>query len=90
MGFEEKQIKLLEKIVKLLEADQSDYCESDEACRIIGVKNYRYLGQLNKNDLLPRYKRGEGFKYKKKDCLRIAAALDSQTIVLGPLYKKEV
>lgn len=89
MSGEDKIIKLLTGILKIAESGQSDYCETDEACRIIGIKNYRYLAQLHKKDLLPRYDRADGFRYKKKDCHRIAAALDSKLIVLDPLSKKK-
>lgn len=80
-------IKTLADIKHLLASNQSDYCETEEACRIIGVNNFRYLAQLYKNGVLPRYPRGDGFKYKKADCYKVAAALDSQAIVLEPLAK---
>jgi hypothetical protein len=90
MSTEEIIIKKLDTLINLLSSGQSDYCESEEACRIIGVNNFRYLAQLHKRELLPRYPRGDGFKYKKSDLYKIAAALDNGTIVLEPLSKKKI
>lgn len=89
MSNDQKTINLLSDIKKLLELNQSDYCDSDEACRIIGVNNYRYLAQLYQRDLLPRYPRGDGYKYKKTDLYKIAGALDKEEIVLIPLNKRK-
>lgn len=87
--------ELLQQLIKTLKAvnttlldQRSDYCETDEACRIIGVNNNRYLAQLFKRNLLPRYSRADGFVYKKSDCYKVAAALDSKTIFLEPLNKR--
>ncbi|MES2138655.1 MAG: hypothetical protein V4511_03035 [Bacteroidota bacterium] len=80
-------VKALVDIKHLLSSNQSDYCETEEALRIIGLNNYRYLAQLHKKNMLPRYPRGDGFKYKKADCYKVAAALDNQQIVLEPLSK---
>lgn len=88
MSNEEKTIDLLKDIKQLLSSNQSDYCDTDEACRIIGVSNYRYLKQLNDRGFLPRYPRADGYRYKKTDLYKIASCLDSQQIVLEPLSKK--
>lgn len=88
MDYQKEILQTLQDIKQLLAANQSDYCETEEACRIIGVKNYRYLKQLNDRGLLPRYQRGDSFKYKKTDLYKIAAKLDSGAIVLQPLSKK--
>jgi hypothetical protein len=82
-------VKILADIKHLLASNQSDYCETEEACRIIGVNNFRYLAQLHKRGVLPRYSRGDGFRYKKADCYKVAAALDSKAIVLEPLSKSK-
>lgn len=89
MSNEEKIVEKLDDIAKLLASNQSDYCESDEACRIIGVNNTRYLTQLHTKGHLPRYQRGEGFKYKKSDCYKVAALLDSEKIVLQSIVKRK-
>jgi hypothetical protein len=70
-------------------SNQSDYCDSKEACRIIGVNNYRFLSQLFQRGLLPRYSRADGYKYKKADLYKVAAKLDDKTIVLEPLNKNK-
>lgn len=88
MSIEEKIAHELVEIKNILASNQSDYCDTDEACRIIGLSNYRYLGQLYTREILPRYNRAEGYKYKKSDCYKVAAALDNKTIVLYPLVKR--
>lgn len=89
MSLDQKAINLLSEIKTLLASNQSDYCDSDEACRIIGVNNYRYLAQLHQRDLLTRYPRGDGYKYKKADLYKIAGSLDKGEIVLIPLNKRK-
>ena len=63
--------------------NQSDYCETQEACRIIGVNNIRALKHLNDKGVLTRYPReGKRFVYKKTECYKVAALLDNKTITL--------
>lgn len=71
----------LQKLQTLLAANQSDYCDTDEAARIIAVPE-RQLKILHERYGLPRYKRVKHFVYKKVDCYRYAALLDNQDIVL--------
>lgn len=85
----EQILKELAGIRKLILGNQTDYCETEEACIIIGVNNPRYLAQLFRRNLLPRYERADGYKYKKSDCRKIASSLDSKTIVLEPLTKSK-
>lgn len=89
MSTEEKTLQVLSDIKHLLASGQSDYCETDEACRILGLNNNRYLTQLFKRELLPRYPRAEGFRYKKTDLYKIAAALDTKIIILEPIIKRK-
>lgn len=81
-------LEKLSSIEMLLASAQSDYCDTKEAARIIGLENTRYLKQLNEGGYLPRYARGKGFVYKKKDCYLAATKLDQKIIVLKPLTIK--
>lgn len=71
----------LQKLQTLLAANQSDYCDTEEAARIMAVPE-RQLKILHERYGLPRYKRVKHFVYKKVDCYRYAALLDNQDIVL--------
>lgn len=72
----------LSSIEHLLASQQTDYCDTEEASRIIGVSNTRDLKQLYDAGYLARYPRGKGFVYKKTDCYKVASLLDNKTIVL--------
>lgn len=80
MGIKEI-IEELQSLKQILASNQSDYCDTDEAARIIAVPE-RQLKTLSERYGLPRYKRVKHFVYKKVDCYRYAALLDAQTIVL--------
>ena len=80
MGIKEI-ITELQSLKQILASNQSDYCDTDEAARIIAVPE-RQLKVLHERYGLPRYKRVKHFVYKKVDCYRYAALLDNQDIVL--------
>jgi len=80
MGIKEI-ITELQGLKQILASNQSDYCDTDEAARIIAVPE-RQLKILHERYGLPRYKRVKHFVYKKVDCYRYAALLDNQDIVL--------
>jgi hypothetical protein len=85
MTTEEAILQELKTISSALLANQTDYADSEEAARIISLKNTRDLKRLNEMQILPRYPRGKGGKgyvYKKKDCHRVAAMLDENKISL--------
>jgi hypothetical protein len=82
-------IQLLQEVKATLLFNQSEYCNTEEACKMLGVTNYRYLGQLYNRDLLKRYKRADGYVYKKKDLDKLREMLDNETIVLYPLSKNK-
>ena len=71
----------LQKLQTLLAANQSDYCDTEEAARIMAVPE-RKLKVLHERYGLPRYQRVKHFVYKKTDCYRYAALMDNQSIVL--------
>ncbi len=76
----------LKEIKNLLASNQTDYCDAKEACRIIGLTNVRYLKQLSEDkNVLPRYPRVKSFIYKKSDCYKVAAMLDSKQIILDKI-----
>lgn len=80
MSTDQQIVELLSDIRKGILSSQSDYCDTDEAARIIGLDNTRYLKRLFEQGVLPRYPRGTGYKYKKTDCYRVAALLDNNQI----------
>lgn len=80
MGTKEIIIEL-QSLKRILASNQSDYCDTGEAARIMAVPE-RQLKILNERYGLPRYQRVKHFVYKKVDCYRYAALLDNQTIVL--------
>lgn len=71
----------LKNISTLLTSNQTDYCDTGEASRIMAVPE-RQLKVLHERYGLPRYKRVKHFVYKKVDCYRYAGLLDAQTILL--------
>lgn len=84
MDYNHEILTTVRSIKNLLESNQTDYCDSDEASRIIAVTNKRDLKYLHDIKELPRYPRGNGFVYKKKDCYKVAAKLDDKTIIIPP------
>lgn len=86
---EKKLIETLRKTNDLLAFNQSDYCDTKEAARIIGLTNERYLTQLYNKNLLIRYPRGNGYVYKKTECYAIAGKLDNRSVVLETLKKQD-
>jgi hypothetical protein len=74
-------LKELKELKQILASNQSDYCDTEEASRIIAIPS-RHLKALHEKHGLPRYQRVKSYVYKKKDCYKYAALLDSQTIVL--------
>jgi len=80
MGIKEI-IKELQDLKAVIASNQSDYCNTSEAARIMAVSE-RDLKKLHINYGLPRYQRVKHFVYKKVDCYRFAALMDNQTIVL--------
>lgn len=76
-------LKTLQSIEGLLAGQQTEYCDTQEAARIIGLDNPDDLKQLHDMGVLPRYQRkGRTFKYKKAECKKAAQALDNGTIKL--------
>lgn len=73
--------QLLTEIKNLLSTNQSDYCNTEEAARILAIPA-RHLKQLHEKEGLPRYPRIKSFVYKKSDCYKYAAMLDQGTITL--------
>ncbi|CAB4127081.1 hypothetical protein UFOVP87_43 [uncultured Caudovirales phage] len=71
----------LNEIKDLLASNQSDYCNTEEAARILAIPQ-RHLKALHEKHGLPRYQRVKSFVYKKTDCYKYAALLDSNTITL--------
>lgn len=71
----------LKSISSLLASNQSDYCDTAEAARIIAIPQ-RHLKALHEKHGLPRYQRVKSYVYKKSDCYKYAGLLDSNTIVL--------
>lgn len=80
MGIEEV-VKELKELKEILGSNQSDYCDTEEASRILAIPS-RHLKALHERFGLPRYKRVKSFVYMKKDCYKYASMLDSNTIVL--------
>lgn len=79
MEITDKLIQALEANTAALIAYASEYCETKEAAVILGFKDTRYVFKLYKLQLLPRYYRENGgFRYKKAECKKIAAMLDSK------------
>lgn len=72
------------KEIKNLLADQDYlYCrDSEDAAQRIGLTNTRDLKKLHEMGVLPRYERGKSFRYKKTDCIKVAAMLDNNEIKL--------
>lgn len=81
MGIE-NVIAELREVKDLLASNQSDYCDTAEAARIIAIPA-RHLKVLHEKHGLPRYPRVKSYVYKKVDCYKYAALLDSGTIVLN-------
>jgi hypothetical protein len=81
MGIE-NVIAELREVKGLLASNQTDYCDTVEAARIIAIPA-RHLKVLHVQHGLPRYPRVKSFVYKKSDCYKYAAMLDSGTIVLN-------
>lgn len=75
-------VTLLSEIRNGIFSGQTDYCDTQEAARIIGLNNTRDLKRLYEQGVLPRYPRGTGFKYKKTDCHKVAAMLDNKQITI--------
>lgn len=73
--------QILMDIKNLLSSNQSDYCDTEEASRIMKLPA-RHLKRLHKEFGLPRYPRVKSFVYKKTDCYKYAAMLDQGTITL--------
>lgn len=73
-------LEKLDCIAALLAERTSDYCDSDEAARIMGISNTRDLKHLYEQGFLPRLPRGKRWVYKKKDCYRVAGMLDEGRI----------
>lgn len=71
----------IKNLSSLLASNQSDYCDTAEAARIIAIPA-RHLKALHEQHGLPRYPRVKSYVYKKADCYKYAGLLDSQTIVL--------
>jgi hypothetical protein len=71
----------LTEIKHLLASNQTDYCDTAEAARIIAIPQ-RHLKVLHVKHGLPRYQRVKSYVYKKTDCYKYAALLDSNTITL--------
>jgi hypothetical protein len=79
MSETEKLIKALEANTAALISYASEYCETKEAAVILGFKDPRYVKKLYDLQLLPRYTReNNGFRYKKAECKKVAALLDSR------------
>lgn len=87
MSTDEKILVKLSSIEKRLLDDKSPYCDTQEACVLIGVTNERYLAQLFQRGYVQRYPRGNGFKYKKADLKVLAEKLDRKEIILTPIIK---
>lgn len=81
MDIQTEILKELKIISTLLASKQSDYCDTEEASRILAIPS-RHLKVLHEKHGLPRYTRVKSYVYKKKDCYKYSALLDSQTIVL--------
>lgn len=81
MDIQTEILKELKIISTLLASNQSDYCDTEEASRIIAIPS-RHLKALHEKHGLPRYQRVKSYVYKKTDCYKYASMLDSQTIVL--------
>ncbi len=80
MGIEQI-VEELRELKSILSSSQSDYCDTEEASRILAVPS-RHLKELHVKHGLPRYPRVKSFVYKKVDCYKYAAMLDAQTIIL--------
>ena len=71
----------IRELKNVLGSNQTDYCDTEEASRILAVPS-RHLKKLHEEFGLPRYPRVKSFVYKKTDCYRYAAMLDNKTIML--------
>jgi len=77
----EQVVAELREVKVLLASNQTDYCDTEEAARIIAIPA-RHLKALHEKHGLPRYQRVKSYVYKKTDCYKYAALLDSNAIVL--------
>lgn len=82
MTIDQQIVGILSEIRNGLLSTQTDYCDTQEAARIIGLNNTRDLKKLYDQGVLPRYQRGTAYKYKKTDCHKVAAMLDNNQIQL--------
>lgn len=91
MSTEELLIKTIEDNTRVIRAmhqvlldAQSDYVFTEDACRILGIKNERDFKWLRDNGHLPNgfAKRGRHFVYKKKVLYIVADKIDRGMIVI--------
>jgi hypothetical protein len=82
----EAKIDLLLTKVETLEhrllKQQTDLCDSKEACALIGVNNDRYLNYFYKSNLISRRKGGKGYLYFKSELIQLADKIKLGHIVL--------
>lgn len=82
----EAKVDLLLTKMDILEArllkQNTDLCDSKEACTILGVNNERYLSYFFKNNLIGRRKGGKGYLYFKSDLMTLAEGIKRGQVIL--------
>ncbi len=75
----ETEIELLKAIKGLnqrLDENESDYCNSKQAIVILGLMEHQQIKYLVDKGFLGQYPRGNGFRYKKSECRKLAGIID--------------
>lgn len=81
---EKKVLSILMEVKDQLVTSKSEYCFTEEALLLIGLKDYRDLKTLvDMNIGFRRYQRkGSSYVYKKSECRLIAEMLDNKEITI--------
>ncbi len=77
-----QMIAELQSIRESLSAPQVDTCTAQNACKIIGVANSRYLRYFVENGILTRRQGVKGFLYFKNECQALAQKIKENPALL--------
>lgn len=77
-------LKTLKSINNKLEEDLSDYCNANQAIALISLTKQQQLKYLLDHGFLFRYPRGNGFRYRRSECRKVAQKIDLGEIVIPP------
>lgn len=85
---EQEILKALKGLNLRIDEQESNYCNAKQATIIMSLAKHEQLQWLVENNYLLKYPRGNGFRYRKTECRKVAEMIDREEIKI-PTFSKQ-